>query len=82
MKFNAWPDSSDGPALIEVAQPSATCGPASSSTDSSFPLTKPGASFTAFTVKVKVTGFETAPLESLASTVTAVDPLKFAAGCA
>ncbi len=54
MKSTAWPDSFAGPAEIAVAQPLTDCAPASSFTVWSAPFVKLGASFTAFTVIVKV----------------------------
>ena len=54
MKLTVWPDSSDGPGLIAVAQPDTVCAPASSSTVWLAPLVNVGGSLTAVTVIVKV----------------------------
>src|SRR5258708_2225690 len=55
MKSSAWPGGAGGPAEMLVAQLVKVCGPASSSTVSSGPLVKLGASLTGVTVMVNVT---------------------------
>ena len=85
MKLSACPDSSGGPALMNVAQPVTVCAPASSSVVWLAPLVKLGASLTAVTVIVSIfvvasmPPFAVPPL-SLTVTVTIALPLAFAAG--
>src|SRR6516225_5734194 len=79
-------DSFAGPGEMLVAQPATVCGPASSKTVWSAPLTKLGASFTGVTVIVNVCGalVSTPPLavppSSWARTVTVAHPLASGAG--
>ena len=85
LKVGVWPDS-PGPALMFVAQLGTLCGPASSSTFWSGPLVKLGASFTAFTVMVKVSGVLVScpplavPPSSWSSSVMSAEPLASSAG--
>ena len=53
-----WPLSSAGPALMSVAQPESTCGPALAGTDWLGPAVKLGGSFTGATVSRTATGPE------------------------
>ena len=79
-------DSSEGPALIAVAQPVTVCGPLSSSTVSSAPFVKLGASFTVVTLmtNVCVGDASTPPLavppSSVSRSVIVAVPLALAAG--
>ena len=59
LKCTVWLDSF-GPGLMKLAQPSRVCGPASSLTVWSAPLTKLGASLIGLTVIVTVATFESA----------------------
>jgi hypothetical protein len=79
-KLNTWADSSDGPALIPLAQPVTARAPELNATVWSAPFTKLGASFTAPTVMLTLAGALTAPLLSVTVNSKLSGPAKFALG--
>ena len=79
-KLSTWADSSDGPALIPLAQPVTARAPELNATVWSAPYTKLGASFTAPTVMFTFAGALTAPLLSVTVNSKLSGPAKFALG--
>jgi hypothetical protein len=79
-KLNTWADSSDGPALIPLAQPVTARAPELNATVWSAPFTKLGASFTAPTVMFTFAGALTPPLLSVTVNSKLSGPAKFALG--